>query len=260
MGIVGVSTFGLLTPDFYAQETPNWQAQSTGQDLIDLLLIAPVLLISSLLMYKGNRLSHWIWAGTNLYLVYTFAIYTFSVQFNSLFLFYCINFGLAFYSFLLFLYGEVRRPVHTLPVMTRWWNIAAYYQIIVAIIFYLLWLMDVIPAMWSGYKPQSLLQVGLPTNPVHVIDLSIFLPGMLMTGWAVRRRHHLGYLFTPVILAFTILMNLTIGILNIVMARYGFGANWILVMIMAGLALFSLFLLIQVRPTGTTKTITYEAG
>jgi hypothetical protein len=30
--------------------------------------------------------------------------------------------------------------------------------------------------------PENLLTTGLPTNPVHVIDLAIILPGIFMTG------------------------------------------------------------------------------
>jgi hypothetical protein len=39
------SSAGLFTPDFYSAETKNWQAQSIGQDLVDLLLIAPFLIL-----------------------------------------------------------------------------------------------------------------------------------------------------------------------------------------------------------------------
>jgi len=36
---------GLFIPDTYAKETANWQAQALAQDIFDLFLITPLLLI-----------------------------------------------------------------------------------------------------------------------------------------------------------------------------------------------------------------------
>ena len=49
--VIFVSVTGLATPGFYAAETPNWQAQSYGQDLADLFLVTPALIISSIYAY-----------------------------------------------------------------------------------------------------------------------------------------------------------------------------------------------------------------
>lgn len=257
-GVIWVSSFGLFTPDFYAQETTNWRAQSIGQDLIDLLLIAPVLIISTWLVIRDNKAGLDIWAGTNLYLIYTFAIYAFTIRFNNLFILYCINLGLAFYSMLLFLFWQTQQPAppkKPLPGSAKW---TGYYLALMAILFYALWLMDVIPAILRHTVPASLAEAGLRTNPVHVIDLSIFLPGMFLTGILLLRNHTLGWIMTPVILVFTILMNATIGGLMIVMDHYGLAANRILMGIMFALAIFSLLLLILFyrHPSKETKNPT----
>ena len=51
-----VSCVGLFSPDFYNLETLNWQAQSIGQDIVDLFLVMPVLLISACLAYRRKLL------------------------------------------------------------------------------------------------------------------------------------------------------------------------------------------------------------
>ena len=45
--IVIVSYAGLYIPDTYINETVNWRAQALGQDMIDLILIVPLLLVTS---------------------------------------------------------------------------------------------------------------------------------------------------------------------------------------------------------------------
>lgn len=55
--VIGVSCVGLFTPEFYSRESMNWQAQSIGQDLMDLSVIIPVLLISAAMAYSGHRLA-----------------------------------------------------------------------------------------------------------------------------------------------------------------------------------------------------------
>src|SRR5688572_782411 len=101
-GVVVSSLMGLYTPSFYNQETVNWEIQCRGQDIVDLFIVAPVLLISALLAARGIKIAFLVWAGTNLYLAYTFLIFSFAVHFNNLFLIYCLNLGLAVYSLLFF--------------------------------------------------------------------------------------------------------------------------------------------------------------
>jgi len=247
--VIGVSCIGLLTPDFYSRESSNWQAQSIGQDLIDLSVIIPVLLISATMAFGGHRLARMIWAGVNVYLVYTFAIYAFDVHFNSVFLFYCICLGLAFYSIMYFLYTELLNPGNAITLHNPLRKVIGIYFIITAVLFYGLWLSDVLTAMFYNVPAESLKDINLPTNPVHVIDLSVILPGFAVLGVLLLRRHHLGFLLAPVMLSFTLLMNITIAVLNIVMQNSGVEANGMITIIMLLLAVFNVVLLFKVSQT-----------
>jgi hypothetical protein len=240
-----VSSIGLSTRGFYHLESVNWQAQSIGQDIMDLFLVIPVLLISAALAYAGSRAAKFTWAGTLLYLVYTFAIYCFDVHFNSLFYFYCLCLGLSFYSLLYFLHSEVLSPdneIHQLSSTTR--TIGVYF-IATSIVFNALWLSDVITAILYDTLPKGLIDTGLPTNPVQVMDLAIILPALAGTGILLLRENRIGFLLAPALLVFTLLMNLTIAGLNIVMLSRGLEFNRIVMVVMLGLAVFSFILLLS---------------
>ncbi len=238
------SAIGLYTDNFYARETLNWATQSLGQDMIDLFLITPILLISAILSTKGNKTAVLVWVGTNLYLVYTFCIFCFDVHFNSMFIFYCINLGLSFYSLMYFIFCQIKSPL-TLQVNNQLLtNIIGAYLILISIIFYLLWLSDIIPAIVADKVPNSLVEVGLPTNAVHVIDLAVFLPGLFIIGILLLRKKVLAYILAPVSLVFFILMDITIGSLMIIMHQKGMEASMAVATAMGFLALFSLMLLI----------------
>lgn len=257
--VIGVSCIGLLTPDFYSRESMNWQAQSIGQDLIDLSVIIPVLLMSAAIAYRGHSLARMIWAGVNVYLVYTFAIYAFDVHFNSVFLFYCICLGLAFYSVIYFFYTEWSHPGNALTIQKPLSRIIGLYFIVTAFLFYGLWLSDVLIAMFYNEPAVSLKDINLPTNPVHVIDLSVILPALVIAGILILKRHPLGFLLAPVMLTFTLLMNITIAGLNVVMLKKGFEASWMITACMLVLAAFSLSLLTKLnkstRPIQTTTHV-----
>lgn len=239
-----VSCVGIFVPDFYARETLNWQVQSTGQDMIDLFLIVPVLLITSFLAYRKNNTATLLWAGTVLYILYTFVIYCFDVHFNRLFIIYCFTLGLSFYSLLWFLYSKVKGPVVKEINKVSINRITAIYFLILPILFYFLWLSEIIPAVASNSVPKNLTDAGLFTNPVHVIDLAVFLPGIFIVGLLILQRKPLGRLFAVVLLTFFILMDITIGWLAFMMKQKGLSADLSVTIIMTVLALLSLGILI----------------
>lgn len=233
------SLAGLLAPTLYAQETPDWMAQAAAQDAVDLFLLVPILTISSLFVYRQERLAEPVWGGALLYLIYTFLIYGFSVHFNSLFLVYVTVLGLAVYGFIYFLILQHRQPTIKGLMDQKPARIIAIYFLSIAALFYLLWLSEVVPASLQGYTPATIASAGLLTNPVHVIDLSIFLPGIFITGILLLKRHSLSLILAPVLLVFFVLMDATIAVIMIVQFTRLGTANPVVMVIMPMLALIS---------------------
>ncbi len=242
--VAGVSLVGIFTPDFYAKETLNWQVQSLGQDIIDLVLVVPVLMVTTLITFKIKRTGALLWGGVILYLIYTFTIYSFDVHFNKLFIFYCLTFGLAFYSFLYLIYKQLKEPTITQIESVAVKKVIVVYFITLSILFYFLWLSEIVPSVINNTIPKILVEAGLPTNPVHVIDLAIFLPGIFSTGILVLKNKPLGLILTPVMLVFFILMDITIAALSAMMQQKGLEGSFSITIAMGALALFSLVLLV----------------
>lgn len=240
--VIVVSVCGLLYPEIYKAASPNWLAQSVGQDTVDLFLIVPVLIIGTVYSMSSHRFAIYLWLGTLLYLVYTFVIYCFAVRFNPLFILYCLTLGLSFFSVVWFFSGNSKKFYGNTG--NRFLNIVGIYFIVISIVFYSVWLMEVIPAMINNEIPASTREAGLFTNPVHVLDLSLFLPGTFLVGIMALRRTLLSTILSPVLLTFFILMDITIAALSVIMATRGVGGSYVVATVMTCLAVFTLLLLI----------------
>ena len=69
---------------------------------------------------------------------------------------------------------------------------AAWVLIATGALFAGLWLSELVPALITGEVPASLTEAGLRVNPIHVIDLSMVLPGFILSGVAAMRNRQQG--------------------------------------------------------------------
>lgn len=187
--IVMTSLGGLLFENSYSRETAEWVAQAVGQDIIDLALVVPTMLISAFLVRRGKKSALFVWLGAMLYTSYTFVIYSFGVHFNSLFLVYCWTLGLAVYAF-------ITLVVQITPAVVKGWfdenrheHLMSIFVLAAGVLFYLMWLKDDLPAMIGNRAPENLRESGLLTNPVHVLDYSLILPGFIVSSILLLKRH-----------------------------------------------------------------------
>lgn len=199
----------------YENETLLWRIQCEGQDLIDLIFVFPVLVVSSILLLRNSPVGRLMWPGVIFYLIYTFTIYCFDVHFNAFFLEYCAVLGLCIYSFIYFLYREINEHWNASFSPNILIKSVAFYSVFIAAVFYLLWLSDILIAINSAELPSKLDQMKLPTNPIHVLDVAILLPFMILTGILLLRGKTAALYLASYILTFTILMNVTILVLDI---------------------------------------------
>ena len=233
---------GILANGFYAKESFNWQIQALGQDEIDLFIITPVLLMTGLNFSKNNRALTLLWAGTLLYIIYTFLIYCFDVHFNYLFPVYCLILCSSFYSFVWFTYSQIRYPPKFQSNEPRHIKATGIYLLVLSVLFYLLWFAEIFQAIIGNTIPASVAKSGLPTNPVHVIDISIFLPAMFVTGMFTLKRKQMAFVFANMLLCFFILMDITIAWLAVKMNQAAITSGPWLTIAMTVLALISLLL------------------
>lgn len=223
----------------YEAETAAWKLQCLGQDLIDLSIILPALLVASLLLYWKPEVGELIWPGVLLYLVYTFVIYCFAVHFNVLFLLYCLILGLSVHALLYFLFHHSGLRASDRVASPPLIKIIAVYFLTIALVFSAAWLMDIISAFRSADQPHKLAETGLLTNPVHVLDLAIYLPWFFLAGILLLVQKPLGLYLACYLLSFSILMNLTILVLDVMEEN-----NLVMRVMFSSLAVLSLVLLI----------------
>lgn len=240
-----ISYAGIFLHGTYAGENANWSAQALGQDIFDLFLAAPLLIVTSALAYRNNRTAVLLWGGTQIYLIYTFTIYCFALHFNNFFVLYCFTLGLSFYSFIYFLLKHYKEDAGSwfkekVPLKTT-----GILLIIISVMFYFLWLTEIYNAWTNNTVPQSVMETGLLVNPVHALDLSVMLPALFITGILLLKKNSTGLLLAVPMLVFGALMSVTIGLLTIIMNLRGIAQDMSVAVVMGVLTAVYAFLLVR---------------
>ena len=82
----------------------------------------------------------------------------------------------------------------------------------------MLWLRDVLPAILNNTIPETISDYDLLVNPVHVIDISFALPGLIITAVLLLKKHNVGYILAPVALVFIIILTIALAAM-VIMTR-----------------------------------------
>ena len=157
---------------------------------------------------RGSQRAGLVWLGTLLYLVYAFVVYAVAVHFNYLFLVYVAALGLSAWAVIL--HANRLRGADMQYPPGRPLKVAAGVIIGIGVLFAGLWLSELVPALISGKVPVSLTEAGLWVNPIHVIDLSVVLPGFIVAGVAALQRREHGLFWLAPWLVFSALMGSSI--------------------------------------------------
>jgi hypothetical protein len=209
----------------YGQETPSFIDQAIAQDCVNLALVAPILIVLALQAGKGSMGAYLGWLGFLAFDVYNYVIYTFSIHFGPLFGIWVVVLGLCLYALI---GGFLALKLEATRAQYRYGDVRSvgWFLIVVAALFYLLWLKEIVPATLSGQASRSAAELALPTNPVHILDLAFFLPAIVLAGVLLLRDRSLGYAAAIVLLVFLILTALPILVTPFVAHARGDTAGW----------------------------------
>lgn len=233
--MAATSIAGVYSDATYARESASWAAQGVGQDVVNLFFVFPILVVSALVAWRRPGSATRVWLGALLYMIYSFALYAFFVHFGPWFLAYVAAFGLSTYAFIGGTISELARsPVAIVSAGLR--KTTGVFLICVAGLFTLLWLADIVPATLTGTAPTGVIESGFPVNPIHVLDLALFLPATVLIGVELLRWRPLGFLFAAPILTFLALMGGAIVAMAFVMRARGFDVGWLMIDIPATIA------------------------
>ena len=235
------SSAGLFLKSLYARETMSWTVQAYGQDIAN-IVAAAALFIAVYFVSKGSVKAFLVWIGVLIALIYPYIIYAFAIHFNSLFLVYVAIVGLSFYTLvgsLMHLHLDNLQPSFAATTKARPVSV---FLLLVAVLFALLWLSEDIPALLTGKIPQTVTESGLLTNPVHVLDLGLYLPAMIITAILLWRRKLLGYILAIPLLVFNILTGIGIVAAQFAASSKGLAASLGVELFIAAIVVVSLIL------------------
>lgn len=116
--------------------------------------------------------------GCLAFTAYNYAIYAFSVRFGLLFPVWVAVLGLSVFALVGGLSTLAAATVGS-RFASRAMPLAAWFLIVVAVAFAWLWSSEIVPDLLAGGPSRSATAWDVPTNPVHVLDLALFLPAVV---------------------------------------------------------------------------------
>lgn len=249
--IILTAVIGLTNSTIYSSETANWRVQALAQDIFDGLILAPMIIASAYFSFKKKIWAFPVWIGSLFYSIYTYSIYAFTINFGLLFPVYVLILGFSFYLLLFTLITADVAQLKNKFKPSRIRNLLAIFLIFFGGFFYLVWGSEIIQALMNNEIPASIIETGLITNPVHVLDMAFLLPAMIISGILLKSNNKFGYLFAPAVLTTKALFTLTIILINLEFKRYGLETNQVLIIIFS--FIFGLDLLILLKYLHQTR-------
>jgi uncharacterized membrane protein len=219
--VLAITGLGAFWPDIYSHEKPVSAAGGVASDILDLFLVVPILVISTILARRGSLCALLIWTGTLGFLSYNFMIYAFAVNFNAMFLAYCAVLGLSFYGLM-----TVREFLPADEVVKKFGPGAPRKSIAVAFLSLAVTaaegeLTEIVAAIHSGQAPPSIIETGQLTNPIHALDLCFLLPALVIAAVLLVRRREEGFVLAPVLSVVLILISLEVITIVMVLIKKG---------------------------------------
>ena len=239
---------GVFVPTVYANETGSWAAQGAGQDLVTLLIACPALVASAWYAIRGSDRAVLVWLGIMIYVVYSYVLYAFFVHFGPIFPIYVAVLGLSSFA-LAGVASQIR-----VAEWRRLWppefrsRAVSVWFVFIAVAFGGMWVAAIARALVNGTAPEGVVEIGLPVNPVHVLDLAFMLPLTLASGVAHWRRAAFGVVLATPLLVFFVLMDAAIVSMSLYMKRAGVTTSLALVPAMGvGIAISVVLAIVTLR-------------
>lgn len=241
LGLVGTLA-GLFLEGFY-KDPAALRLQATGQDMVTLAVVLPALAVSLWFARRGSATGYLLWLGSLGYLAYTYLVYAVITEFNWFFLGYVALFGLSTYTFtagLLRTDADAVKARLSPQLPTR---LVSVFFAAMGVLVGLLWLAEAVPATITNTKPASVGTVGLPANVVHVLDLGLVIPAVLLTALWLRQGKPWGFVLTGVL--FVKVVSISLAVLAMIARMAAAGEP----VAMAEVAVFGLLTVVGVAVT-----------
>lgn len=203
----------------YFYDTVSSAAQMQGNDLIALILGLPLLVISTVLAFRGSLRGRLLLTGTMGFFLYTYLSMSMLTAYNMLFLVYVVLFTMSLYAFILCMlsFDLADLPRHFPDSMPRGWIAGVLFA--VGGFLFLAWIGRVVPELLNPKTPAAL--ENTTTRVIQALDLSLIVPLAVLSGILLLRKNAWGYLLSSVAVLKGLTMALAVSTMAVNMALKG---------------------------------------
>jgi len=155
------------------------------------------------------------------YLLYSFVTYAFEIVLNPATLLYIAVLGLGGWSFLTGLADLDAEEAETMFASRLLRRATAVFLLVIAALFALNWLHEILGSVVSGRLPAGLAAAGWPMNPPYVLDLGFVIPIAVLAAVRLLRRQAGGAWLAVSLLVFLPVLSLSVLLMTVYMAIDG---------------------------------------
>lgn len=203
----------------YYYDTVSSAAQMQGNDFIALVLGLPLLVVSTMMAFRGSLRGRLLLTGTMGFFLYTYLSMSMLTAYNVLFLVYVALFTMSLYAFILCMlsFDLEDLPRHFTEELPRGWIAGVLFA--VGGFLFLAWFGRVVPELLNPQTPAAL--ENTTTRVIQALDLSLIVPLAVLSGILLLKRSAWGYLLGSVAVLKGLTMALAVSTMAINMAMKG---------------------------------------
>jgi len=197
---------GVINTDIYSKVVSEDVMPGVfGQDLMT-IAASVIILLLVFQMKEGDLKKQIVVLGIIGYLFYAYGIYVIEQVYNLLYYIYLAIFALSFWSIAYSVAKIHPDALQNVRVSRAVRQVSAWFSLLVAVIFNILWIVQLLPLLKAGDKIENLYSV-------YILDLCFIMPAFVIIGVMVLRKSGLGLLLIPAmfILGFTLIFSLAIA-------------------------------------------------
>ena len=202
----------------YSYDSLSSAAQMQANDLINLLVGLPLLILSTYWAFRGSLKGQLLLTGTLGFYLYTYMSMSMLTAYNHLFLVYVVLFALSLYAFLVAMFS------FDLAALPQHFSTRLPHKAIAVLLFFvagflaLAWIGRIVSEMQAG---QVAILENTTTRVIQAMDLVLIVIPALLAGILLLRHQPFGYLLTSVLVMKFITMGLAVSTMGINMALVG---------------------------------------
>jgi hypothetical protein len=197
---------GVINPGIYSKVVSDDVMPGVfGQDLMT-IAASIIMLLLAIIIKEHSSKKQIVVLGILGYLFYAYGIYVIEQVYNLLYYLYLAIFALSFWS-MAYSVAKIRPDVlQKVQVSRPVRHVSAWFSLLVAVIFNILWIVQLLPLVQTGDKIENLYSI-------YILDLCFIMPAFVIIGIMALRKTGLGLLLIPAmfILGFTLIFSLAIA-------------------------------------------------